>query len=277
MEMVKQCTEVKYFCCPLILKDNLLNDNRLLKKHWFKFFQEIKTVDNQLKPAWLNDFLDVDIELIRSALQWLSQKNFIFKQLEAIEISHDLLVVDIQTVIKTISKTLQSLNEGTDSEQLLFCLVEDKITSIFDQNYVKNELTACLQGILSEIKDSQKNFCKSISVNCGTFTPTIFGILLGYPVVYVQGRDLSYPLTLNLTVWTFTFKICKESSHKPEPSKQDAVVVYYSFSFPTAVELTAAQRFVFKNWKCQIIDRCVANGFDYSFCESKKLNANVIL
>lgn len=265
---------MKYFSYPAIPRHNSLNNNKLFRKHWRKFFQEVKAVDNQLKPAWLNDFLDIETELINITLRWLYQEHFIYKQLEVIEISHDNLVVDVKAVITTISKTLQCLHEGTDGEQLLFCLINNKITSIFAQDTVKNELIACLKQILSEIKDSQGN--KSISVDCGVFTPTIFGILLGYPVVYVQKREL-YPLTVNLTVWTFAFKICKESSQKAEPSKQDTVAVNYSFSFPPEVELTTAQELVLKNWKCQIIDRCVANGFDYSFCESTKSNANVIL
>lgn len=270
---------MKYFTCPVIPKDSPLNANKLLRKHWFKFFQEVKAVDNQLKPAWLNDFLDVDIKLINTALHWLYKENYICKQLEAVEISHDLLVIDVQTVIETISTNLHNLDQGTDGEQIFFCFVKGEITSIFAQDSVKNELITCLQEILSQIKNSQRKIIyKPISVDCGAFTPTVFGILLGYPAVYVQkGMDLLYPLTLNLTVWTFTFRICKESINQKPESKQGTTLVHYSFSFPTEIKLTAAQEMVLKNWKCQSVDKCVANGFEYSFCESTKLNANVIL
>ena len=259
-------------CCPSLPRLESLN-SRLLRKHWFKLFQEIKAVDTQLKPAWLNDFLDVDVPLLNSLLQWLFKENLIRKQLQAIEVSHDLLVVDIQIVTENISKTVQCLNESTDLGQLFFCLVKGEVASILNHNSVKRQLISCLEGILSEIKDSQQN-CRNI--NAGTFTPTIFGILLGYPVVYVQMTELSAPLTLDLTVWTFTFKICQESGK--EHTEQDTQLsVCYSFSFPTAIELSSTQKILLEEWKCRITGVCVTNSFKYNFCESKKLNANVIL
>ena len=249
------------------------------RKQWSKLFTEIVLVDSQLKPAWLNDFLSMKTKQLNQILDWLYKEKKICQNLRAIEVGLDLLVVNLDTFSEIILKTIQYLKKGSivDSDQIFFCLISGRVSLIFDEVEIKNQLVSHLENILIQLKAKQSNNQLDISIDAQIFTPTVFGIALGYPIVYVDLMESTIPLTIDLSVWTFEISISKEIGKNTTSKHENHLSVDYSFSFPTGTGAIAIQSDLLEKWKRGVVDACILNGFKYNFNISSKLNANVTL
>ena len=258
----------------LLVADIPKKTYKMMRKHWTKIFVELCALDRGLKPAWLNDFLSVDIKEVAELLDWMYCIGHTKHKLHAIQISSDILVVKINVFEKQIenaAECLQNYNSVYSTPVFTF----DGGTSLRENPTIINRCVEILKKVIADLKsfneDSTSGEC--FCVEAGEFTPTLFGIALGYPVIYIQ-QTTEAPQTLDLNVTTFTFKFTVK--HRDNVRIENHFVSY-SFSYPSSLALSDVQKTFIDQWKSAIIGNCDDQGIGYDLELSTKQNVHVIL
>jgi len=249
--------------------------NRMIRKHWARISVEIYAVDCGLKPAWLNDFLSVNVREFVELLDWMHCNGYIKNKLQAIQISSDVLVVKRNEFPKRIGnalKCLKNYNKMCSTPVFIFAGATQPLEMNQTNETTINRCVDKLNGIIADLKSYLENLTKEqyFDIDPKEFTPTVFGIALGYPVIYIQpATDSPQTLDLNVTTFTFNFTVQEQDNMSN--------FVCYSFSYPSSMELSDTQMKFIEQWKCDVINTCVVHGIDYNLELSTKQNIHVIL
>ena len=260
--------------CPSSLK---VKDNKL-KKTISRLIAEIKMVDLKVKPAWLNDFCDFDLSSIKSLLDSLSDSKLIRNEILALQISDDVLVIDEKRFSAQLSNSIKSLSCEKETEMIpYFVYLDDQ-----SEELGSVEIPATLkENLISLLKDTRNIISseklKRIEIDAGELTPTLFGIALGYPVVYISSHNViqnGHPHPMDLSVTKFQFNlpnefICKQHSHL------DKQIVEYAYSTPA--NLQEQWKNSLESWKRNVIQECSINKVKYICNHTIVNNLHVIL
>lgn len=262
--------------CPLDFKT--LVKSKIKQQTLVQLCSELKIVDALIKPAWLCDLLcpsDIDI---KELLENLTRTRFLCEKLHTLIISGDILVVHLKTFSNQINAIIESLD----------CLLNGKSAPVFV--VLKNsEISKTLNVRLKEkikkslliVADRINNFYKTsdnkeLNFDMGDMTPTIFGIALGYPVIYIQENVNTIPDTLNLHVIEAKMKLVDFPCSYCQIHRQIISNVVYSFSLPKEVANICLVHV--NSWKKRIYEQCKLSKVAVINTTEKELeNAHVIL
>lgn len=175
------------------------------------------SISNRIKPSYLWD-IPVDTEKVTQLLHVLKQKNMISKYVVTLKMGEDVIssnFLELKCILNSIPNSFQ---------RFINCSVElEKPEILKDLSGVNKVITELLD---LTIKDGPKDVLP-IEINSSWCVPCIFGVLLGYPVVYwtssAENNLSSLPLNL------FKVSYCGE---------QFSVKNLYSFTVPCSVELS---------------------------------------
>lgn len=175
----------------LCLKENL-------PKHWAKYLHEIAVnlhfVNNGIKNAFLWDIgPNIDSIVLNSLIGKLKEATFLNKYVKLLSIENDLCIAN-----------------GEKYHQIRFeDIIFVDVTKTQHEPIKLNMLPNQLQKMFTDINFELKNFFNSeedylvLSIRQDFCVPSIFGILLGYPIVYWYDNLKSPEHCLN-----DTFLIC---------------------------------------------------------------------
>lgn len=239
--------------CHLELK-NLAKTFKIKQSTLIQICAELKTVDCFIKPAWLCDLItskDINMKIL---LDNLYQSNFLLSKLHVLDITGDILVVNLKTFLSQVNTLVNNLESITSRQDTtpIFLVLNNNITSTIIGNKIKDKIKIALNVLTLGIN----NYCKTGEVkylcfNMEDMTPTIFGIALGYPVVYIQENVHSniVPDMLELHVIETKIKLIDFPCTFCIRQKLTSEVIY-SFSIPKDVEMFCEDHV--KIWKRKI-------------------------
>ena len=251
----------------------------------FKIIAEIKAVEYGVKPGWLNDICNLDFKSINFLMETLRDQKFISQELISIKLDEDILLANIETLTCQINRSINKLgkkqihnngdvgNIAYDSGPI-FVYFDNigQCTTNLPYN-VKENLTCVMISLLGSLKSLKG---KELEFNSSSFTPTLFGIILGYPFVYVinQERETSTSNLMDLYVTEIQIETpLKTCSQHKMLSHQ---TVCYSFSVPLSIYSHCKRRL--DEWRkifVQIVDRNSVVRYD---CNTQiRNNVQVIL
>lgn len=235
-------------------------------------------VDNLIKPAWLCDFIFPSDIQMNKLLRDLTRKGYLCEKLHAIVISSDILVVHLKLFLEKINIMIKSLEEDvyTDFNTIFVTLKDSSVSTRINEKTKANlkkalQLIAC--GILNYQKTSEEKY---LTFDIGDITPTIFGIALGYPIIYIQenAKDTA-PDTLDLQMIEAQLSIDDFPCYYCKSAKQLNSTILYSFSIPTGMKTLCLQ--VLNHWKKKLTEQCNISNIQNIIIERNLKNVHVIL
>lgn len=155
-------------------------NSRYARKHLPKVFLSIQAVDKKLKPSYLWDAFAADVSEIQLYLEELCLLRLIDHKL-------DVLCID-NTVFVTLYDSLKQHLENFSITNIDLVDVSETVSipSVLPMEVkvkILNPILKCFQEILAQLNCQDGKCMKSIDYNvCNP--STLFGILLGYPVLY---------------------------------------------------------------------------------------------
>lgn len=197
------------------------------KKHYRKIIFYVLTVDNGLKPSFLWDFgPSVPSSVLSAFLKALKKSKLITLKISLVILKEDFFIANPNLV-------LQMLNG-----ERLYVNVSDSLPKPI--SFERNErITKMIKFLKSELNNFENDEWK-LDVGENFCVPTLFGLLLNYPVIYFYEDD--YPSS---SVKLRIFKVFCKFNFQNATERMEI----YSFSFPQSL---------FDSH----VDFCVASWFD---------------
>jgi hypothetical protein len=271
--------------CPCKLWSKLKFSRKLTDA--FKVIAEIKAVENGVKPGWLNDICSIDFDSMNFLLKMLRDQKAISPELIALKLDEDILVANIETLIYRINRSIKKLSlkkDRKDNDDIDINTLDEPIFFYFnntgqclrDLPYTAREHLSCMLTSLLESLKCLKDY-QGLEFDSSSFTPTLFGIVLGYPFVYVINQEVETHAsnTMNLYVTEVQIEIplgftCSQHSILSQQS------VCYSFSIPLS-NLSYCKGML-DEWKKVFIQTLNSNNvIKYNFNTKIRNNIQVIL
>ena len=203
---------------------------------------DVLCVDAGIKPSYLFDVACVDARSLHGFVRQLHEGNMIKRQLSVVVVEEDVFVVhpDILNIVSQLNTDVTIVNVSDSLSQpvtLAKEATEDILSGVITQ----------LRGCIVDTSTSQvitMSFPSSVNI------PTVFGYLLGYPILYwqnltsVQNCLGMVPL---ITVKVQFQNVLKESSF-----------VYDSFSFSVPKHIFVTQKLdgYIDGWFAKIRMKC---------------------
>ena len=266
------CDTIAPCCkCPLqcvSLRGMFKNNDQVLVT-----YLNIRAVDMSLKPAWLCDHISTNIQHMTEVLRLLKLSSFLSRDLYVLAVGSDILVLDLDVFLRRIDEVSKALEGRKSSNKVHFVTLTDgghtgvelskSISSVISRNltHINSELSAMVYPTLGT----------SLELIDAWQTPTVFGIALGYPVVYVLENDHVdvQPLDLMVGKWTLDLQVdCAVTQHR-------TASLVYAFSVPEEHFLLVEESV--KQWCDEFRDVCTKSSICCNFSLSTKSCSNVTL
>ena len=267
------------FTSQLIFKTNMADCTcpRKSVKHLqflrrpFKIIQfccQLLAIEDSLKPAWLCDFFFAEITEMRQLISCLTDGGFLTKYVSILKIDMDILIYEKDHVLKILSMLLESLNQDEYKHCTNFICLQKGSTPTTELNLkLKEKLIRNINFVFEQIKED----CLELQLLDKDITPTIFGILLNYPVIYmIDGEFYTEWMDLiQIEMYMTNMKVnCSNNDHNKNKTE-----TIYSFSLPLNLhdKLTPP----IEKWKDALMKKCINTSITFS--STTRLQENVIL
>ena len=260
-------------CCLLMIRKHFPKKFNVNSMH--KFYFEILAVDLFIKPAWLCDMFAISGKEMDNILEALFQNDFLHNKPDVIEITGDILVINQKQFVKKIEKVIKSLEcQSFCVQNPTFIVLKESRSSNKVDGDLKLKLKNVLQSLIFTIKSS-KNVC----FDAGDMTPTVFGIALGYPIVYIQENSISSSIPDTMNLYNIIGKVkmvnpqfVQCSVHKNTPKTLD---ITYQFSIPEEFKDKYLENV--NLWLKKLKDQCKQSDFDVEILYNNATNCHVVL
>lgn len=249
-------------------------NSRCARKHLPKVFLSIQAVDKKLKPSYLWDAFAADVSEIQLYLEELYLLRLIDNKL-------NILCID-NTVFVTLYDSLKLLLDNfsvtdVDLVDVSKTVSVPSVLPIKEKTEILDPIIKYFEEILTQLSCQDGKCMKNI--DCNACNPsTLFGILLGYPVLYWFSHQSPHsefaclsmlPLKVhkivtNVSLPTDYSKFCFNSNNMPSYHE------LFSFSIPENV--IKETEYVVKNWFHMLMCKSKSNTIFYDF----KIQTNVI-
>lgn len=197
-------------CWASILKNHF--PKKSWKKHYQKIIFFISSVNNGVKPSLLWDFGGcVTVEILSAFLNDLKILNMISKDVILIKVENDFLITNLNLALDRLNKNR------------LFIDVSKKLSEpvIIEENESVRKMITSLKAKLENFKRNEKFLDIEINNLC---VPTLFGVLLDYPIIYFYESS-----SLNALFRLKVFEVfCR-------PKNGAERIAIYSFSIPESL------------------------------------------
>lgn len=255
--------------CPI---QNPVVKKRIKKKNILcTFLVNILAVNSHIKAAWLCDIFETNIGEVKEILFALKEGGFMSRNLSVLSLCSDIMVVDIELLKVNIDKIILYLKSDHLSSgvyHLVFLRKLGQVSINIPEKIVKL-LLANLEMIQNQLIDLSNPSFVDLKIDEEFLTPTIFGIALEYPVVYITEREDDLQIesldlhVIKLDIGINGFK-CPLKRHD-----LDTILVNYSFSVPT--EVVSYFESSITTWYTEILTRCTKVNYT---CEYARIERN---
>lgn len=140
----------------------------------------VVAVDRGLKPSFLFDYAFVSTNVMANFVENLYQESLILNLLDVVSISDHILVTRFSSLIDHLHDTC----EGYERKNVLIDVSKHlKDPEIMGDSDCERVITSCLDSIKCAEVNSEKQ-CRIVKLSEEHNATTLFGLLLGYPVIY---------------------------------------------------------------------------------------------
>ena len=246
------------------------------KNNMLNAYSNIKAVDLGLKPAWLCDGFAVKVRQIEQMLSLLELNKFITPGLIMLSFGEDVLVACKNALVQRLENALHSINRISKYDDAQYEYSDTPMSEVVrfvilmyngkqDLHLPANIISSLkhnLATVLSNLNNSSQR-CINIELSDTWLTPSMFGIALGYPVVYVlEGEDVHLqPLDMMLVKVEMRYSADMLSCPLHRMTVGNAMTsLVYSFSVPLTLYESVKVHVV--RWcevlvnKCTELDMC---------------------
>ena len=234
---------------------------KLSCKCYRSFLLDIAAIVLGFKPSLLFDYAVVDWKNASSLMKGLAAKGLVSQPLDVLKVGEDIFFTDLNLLVNKLRKSV-------DSEE--FTLI-DVSGNFQEPRVLENKIADCVkrqcQMVVEILERKLKDSSLNVTQRDGIFSdlqllnlsscsdenwcvPTIFGFLLGYPVIYWcdQASDLNCLSMVPLNRYTVTFKASLSVLHSLVSQSCHSLVAagcdkaksrdhtLFSFTAPVALE-----------------------------------------
>ena len=205
------------------------NWQHLVKKHFgkriCKYAEELKwnihSVDSGIKISYLVDCCVLETRSAQAFLKDILERGLIKQSLIIIEIEHCVFISSKDSLMTALDNLLKSPCILVDVSQ------EQKSPQLFSDFQCRDILHSVLQELSPQLMEGTSENINTVHLGDNINRSTVYGLLLGYPVVYWYSDILRAEHCLQmvpLNVVTVT------------ASKEQSSHIIYSFSYPNSFE-----------------------------------------
>lgn len=209
-------------------------------------FAQVLAVDLGLKPSLLYDSNGAKAEQVQQYLSSLQSSQLVSKSLLTLDLNGNTLIVNPATVRLNIEQLLH----GDSVAVIDVCHSLDKPTI---SETLRGELKTIAQDVLILLRGCEHLGEAENPLNAGDKCEewnlcTVFGLLLGYPVIYWFDQNKSFENCLSMTPLSVT-----TASVTWKVNGEDHRCRLFSFSVPA--DLLEDTQYNLKNWKVCLQER----------------------
>lgn len=221
------CSDSQSSCWKFLVGKYL---GKSVARKWKQFYLDVKAVDLGVKPAYLYDIGPPVGHKLQSLIEESVQKSLIISNLNIVEIGMDCLIVNPESV-QQIKGSFENINTDFESLQIKIVDITDDSKTILDSSKaVRAEVHEAVNDIVINVVSGKVHlYVLSDSLICNR--TALFGVLLGYPVVYwfdeSKTKTQHYLSMVPLQCVTVTSKITVGGQNA-----QKEIHNLYSFSYP---------------------------------------------
>lgn len=205
---------------------------------------QVTAVDLGLKPALLYDGNGAGVEQVQRYLSDLQSVGLLSGSLLTVELAGNSVVINVSAVSSHLERALTDCSvAGVDVGSSL-----ERPFMADPQTQLKSTLQH-LQRLVGDLRLQQPQQPFRVgSRSAGWNLCTVFGLLLGYPVVYCFDQTESFENCLSMTPLTLT-----TASVRWRADGAGHTCCLYSFSVPAALQKETWP--VMENWKLQLQEK----------------------
>ena len=260
--------------CACILK--FANRYTKSRKTFTEIYHNILVVDNFCKASWLCDLGNFQSFDILRLIKDLHKGGFIQNELSIVKIEDDFFICSLPLLLVNLSKALKSLeskNSNHATKDIVFIEIKNNKSSLSMDEQTRKDLISVLISLQKtlQIYDKQNVIEVNIDKDLCYFTPTMFGVFLGYPVVYINKSICVIVTDLKL----HQVKLSKSTECQVGGHNLVTVSTVISFSFP--LEFTTALMGHVVLWKGRLCEDFKKKDLSVTFAEEPRYSENVIL
>ena len=260
--------------CDCILK--FANCYTKSRKTFTEIYHNILVVDNSCKASWLCDVGNFQSFDILRLVKDLHRGGYIQNELRVVKIEDDFFICSLPLLLINLSKALKSLESKSNSyatKDTVFIEIKNNKSSLSVDEQTKRDLISFLASLQKtlQICDKQNVVEVNIDQDLCHFIPTLFGVFLGYPVVYIDKNVCVIVTDLKL----YQVKLSKSTECQFGGHNFVTVSTVISFSFP--LEFTAALMEHVVLWKDRLYEGFEKKNLSVTFTEESRYIENVIL
>lgn len=210
------------------------------KRHVEAVMCDLLTVDFGIKPAYLWDVLHPNVQKVASLVSELRQKATISNCINVLTIGDEVFVVHLKQVICHLKKLV------ADGEKFLVDISKVLESPLMAGVHLQANLKSCLEKIVIQLEgfgceqengniDFYGETVLNVEVDNSWNLSTVFGALLGYPVLYCYNNNEGNCLSLcPLRVYSVDLEVVGKVQGVPD-EKAPIRQTVYSFSVPESL------------------------------------------
>lgn len=227
-------------------------------RKWRQLMLDVKAVDLGVKPGYLYDIGPPIGEKLQSFIVELVDETLISSQLNIVEVEMDCFIVKADSV-----QEIRECFEKTDFESLQTKFVDitnDSHSVITDNEAIRTDLKEAVNDIAANVVSDRVHHYVLTDTLCCNRT-SLFGVLLGYPVVYWFDERKSVVQNVLSMVPLCCVTVNSEVASEEQNSKENKNKhTLYSFSYPACHD--GALRDVINSWFSKLKIKCRHTSFE---------------
>lgn len=237
-------------------------------------YKYLQAVDILLKPAWLCDLFQSDLSEMKKVILYCTEVGFLRNTLCVLQIGTDILVLHKDYALQTVTSNIENIISGTLSKSSQYIVLGNGLAPCMVlTNLLKEKLIKNLRHVCTTLKkDDYAITCRTVLPD-EELTPTVFGALLNYPVIYVLADSdiILEPMDLLL----FEAKLENSLNNKAFATSDYLDQSLYSFTIPVHLEGKCTE--VISNWKNHILEKSKSINVSIVFSVTKRIQETVTL
>lgn len=253
----------------------IFKNSRCARRHLPAVFLCIQAIDKRLKPSYLWDAFSANEHEVQHYLEELYLLKLTDHKLNVLCIDDTIFVILYDSLKIHLDSCCSSSIDLIDVSETV---VVPSILSAEKKKDILNPIIEYFQGILDYFRNENASMCVR-SVDCTICNPTtLFGILLGYPVVYwfsYQSPYSEFPcLSMHpLKVHKIITSIYLPGDYQNINLKSKNMPLYHElFNFSIPENVCKETDYLVKNWFDTLISKSKTN----TIFQDVKIKTNVI-
>lgn len=240
---------------------------KLSGKYYRSFLLDLAAIFLGLKPSLLFDYAILDLKNAGSLLKGFVAKGLISRPLDALKVGEDILFADFNLLVNCLKKSIEA--EEFTLIDISGKLQEPRVLENETAKRVKKQCCKILEILQHESEDSDRT-TQLVDLSCygdeHWCVPSVFGFLLGYPVIYWcdQTSEQNCLSMVPLNRYTVTFKASPSIPQSQMPQNCFRLIVagcekaescdHTVFSFTAPVALECHYKSKVSSWMKKIYD-----------------------